>query len=207
MWTFQENFRKDFDWHITPRLVVMELVKKRIQLQHIKLFLNKVQGKSQKCWALSLTPEGVRLKRLHEGIAGERGSISSFWTGNLAKSYPDNRGFTWQTKNGEKRKNLSRNRVKIRLSMRDRLSRSLDWSRWSNWLCNRVYSRVTLALELCAYLLAKTVPTLSKWPETRRDFNLVVKLYCVMLNMILTRFIQRFSVLSNFHVPRKNLCC
>ena len=104
MWTFQENFRKDFDWHITPRLVVMELVKKRIQLQHIKLFLNKVQGKSQKCWALSLTPEGVRLKRLHEGIAGERGSISSFWTGNLAKSYPDNRGFTWQTKNGEKRK-------------------------------------------------------------------------------------------------------
>ena len=81
-------------------------------------------------------------------------------------------------------------------------SRSGVWT--SDTGCVTGFSpRIFLAHEMCAYLLAKTVPALSKWPEKRLDSSLLLKLYCVMLHRILTRYLQSFSFLSIFRVPGK----
>ena len=50
------------------------------------------------------------------------------------------------------------------------------------------------------------VPALSKLPEKRLGSNLVLKLYCVMLNRILTLYLQRFFFSLYFSRARENLC-
>ena len=65
---------------------------------------------------------------------------------------------------------------------------------------------IILTHELCAHLLAKIVPTLSKWTEKRLGFSLILKLYCVMVNRILIQFLQRFVFSLHFSCARKNLC-
>ena len=50
------------------------------------------------------------------------------------------------------------------------------------------------------------VPALSKWPEKRLGSSLVLKLYCIMLNRILTRYLQRFFISLHFSLSRENLC-
>ena len=56
---------------------------------------------------------------------------------------------------------------------------------------------------LCAYLLAKMVPTLSKWPEKRLGSSLILKLHGVMLNRIWHDIFRGFYFLSIFRMPGK----
>ena len=74
--------------------------------------------------------------------------------------------------------------------------------------CATGFSR--LRLRLCAYLLAKTVPALSKWSEKRLGSSLVLKLYCIILRACSTGFLHNFFrvIFFSLHFSRanKNLC-
>ena len=81
------------------------------------------------------------------------------------------------------------------------------WTRHTG--CVTGFSRapcIILAHELCAYLLAKMVPALSKWPEKRLGSSLVLKLYCIMFNRILTWYLQRFFFSRHLSRAKENLC-
>ena len=62
---------------------------------------------------------------------------------------------------------------------------------------------------LCAYLLAKTAPALSKWVEKRLGSSLVLRLYCVILRACSSGFwhdFLTFFFFLHFLRARKNLC-
>ena len=69
--------------------------------------------------------------------------------------YPDDRGFSWHAKNGEKR--ITSEEIGSKSCWACAISRPAGvWNR-------HTAPHVILEHELCAYLLAKTVPALSIW--------------------------------------------
>ena len=131
---------------------------------------------------------------------------SQFYQDNPDNLYPDNKSFSWHAKNGEKRKT----------------SEEIVWI--SCWVCAisrpRVWTSHTgqtgcvTGFSLSRHSRAWTVcisagqngAALSKWPEKRLGSSLVRKLHCVMLNRILTRYLQKFFFSLHFSRATENLC-
>ena len=106
--------------------------------------------------------------------------------------YPDNRGFSWPMKNGEKRK-----------TSEEIMSKSCwVWaiSRPGVWTSHTGQTGCVTGFSLSCHSWAWTVSIsagqnrarLSKWPEKRFGSNLILKLYYIMFNRILTQYLQRF---------------
>ena len=126
--------------------------------------------------------------------------------------YPNNRGFKFHAKNGEKRKTSEE--IVSKSYWACAISRPGVWTSHTGQTgCVAGFStlRHSRAWTVCISA-GQNSARLIKWQEKRFGSSLVLKLYCVILhayhsilNRILTRFLQRFFFSLHFSRARKNL--
>ena len=111
--------------------------------------------------------------------------------------------FFWHAKNGEKRK-TSEEIVSISCWV-CAISRPGVWTSYTDCVTGFSLSRHSRAWTVCISA-SQNGARLIKIPREEIGPSLVLKLHCVMLNRILTRYLQRFFFSHLFSRARENLC-